>query len=114
MSVEGWRRPGLIFLSGPRKLHTLLLKFLQSWRLPVSKLFINKQCTQNSFKVVCFYFMCVRVCLRVCMCITHVLGPHVSQKRVLDPMELESWMVVSRQAMLGIRTSGPLPEQQVL
>lgn len=49
-----------------------------------------------------FYFLCVLMfCLHVCLHNTRVLGAQGSQKRVLDPQEVELQIVVSNQMGAG-------------
>lgn len=46
-------------------------------------------------------------CLPVCLCTTHVPGAQESQKRILDPLVLELWMVVSPHVGAGYQTEPP-------
>lgn len=43
-----------------------------------------------------FYYMCEWFCLHVCLCAMHVLGALGDQKRALNPLELEEWVLVNQ------------------
>lgn len=42
-------------------------------------------------RFICVHFMCMSVCLHVCICIMCVLDAPCDQKRGLDPLGLELW-----------------------
>ena len=60
--------------------------------------------------------MCVRAC--ACVCVhartVWIFGAYGSQRRVLDPQELEEEIVVSNQANAWEQNQGRLQEQKVL
>lgn len=49
-------------------------------------------------------FMCMHVCLHLCMCTMCMLGTCRGQKRPLDPLDLELWMLLSHHVETGNRT----------
>lgn len=53
-------------------------------------------------KIYVFYFMLF--CLDVCMYILFMSGAQGSQNRALDPLELESWEIVSHHVCTGTQT----------
>ena len=46
------------------------------------------------------YYVCVNVCMHVCMCTIYMYGTQGGQKRAPGPLELELWMVVNLYAVL--------------
>ena len=53
------------------------------------------------FLEISFYFMCMNVCLHVCMCTTCVPGAQSSLKRMPYPLELELHIVISHHVSAG-------------
>lgn len=42
-----------------------------------------------------FFFMLLDVCLHMCLCAAYMSGAHGNQKKLLNPLELESEAVVT-------------------
>ena len=59
----------------------------------------------NIYKFIHFV-LCV-FCLHVCICTTFLLGAHGGQKRVLDSLEIELWVVINHCVGAGNQTWVP-------
>lgn len=87
---------------------------LRSWGVSASASQVNRIIVMNShawllgllffftFTPVLFIFNVCEFCLHVCLCTMYMHGAWGGQKRVLGPLGLELWMVVSSYVMLGI------------